>query len=187
MNDIRKEFNEKNVWRLGTVYDLTKYFNDLAREGKIIGVIDSKDKCIYEHGYFVCHDVWDTHIYRIQVGINAEYDDEPRTKIIEQEDIHHSDLMDYCIEKYGLNKDILTHFDEREYTGVLISRIGIKEVLKSIVEMDYNKGFENWDVTEFRYDRPLEDLIKRIDGGYGISKIDIDVDKEEDLEETMGL
>lgn len=49
-------------WPLGHVYDLTEYFNNLVKEGKIVGVGDS-----YENGYFVCNDVLDSHIYRIQV------------------------------------------------------------------------------------------------------------------------
>ena len=158
---------EDTVWKLGEVYDLTEYFNNLVKEKKIVGVGDS-----YKHGYFVCHDVWDTHIYRIQVGINSEYDEEPRTKIIETEDIHHEDLVDFCIDKYELNEDDFD-VDTREKIEILIEKIGLKELLKTIVEKDYDNGFENYDVDEFRYDTPLEHLIDVIDGGYGITKLDL--------------
>lgn len=163
--------NER-IWNLGHVYDLTEYVTGLAKIGKILGITDNNNNCCYEHGYFLCHDVWDTHIYRIQVGINSEYEDEPRTKIIETENIHHSDLLDYCIEKYELNGDLIRKtFDDRETIEILIAQIGLEEILKSLVEMDYDNGFENWEVNEYRYDEPLENLVKRIDGGYGITKI----------------
>ncbi len=161
----------ERVWKLGHVYDVTKYVNDLAQADKMVGIIHNDGTCIYEHGYFICHDVLDTHIYRIQVGINSEYEKEERTKIIESKDISHEDLVDFCIEKFELNK---TDFDvdTREKIEILIEKIGLQELLKTIVEMDYNSGFENDDVDEFRYDKPLEALIRRIDGGYGITKID---------------
>lgn len=182
MNNIKEQFNVGNVWILGSVYNLTEYFNDLVKNNKIVGVTNKEGKCCYEHGYFVCHDVWDTHIYRIQVGINSEYEEEPRTKIIETGNIRHSDLMNYCVDKYELDGDLIRkNFDVREFTGVLISQIGLKEILKSIVELDYDNGFENYDVDEFRYDEPLETLIKRIDGGYGIQDISMN-EQEEDYE-----
>lgn len=154
------------AWELGHVYDLTEYFDKMVKENKIVGV---GDNC-YKYGYFVCHDVWDTHIYRIQVGINSEYEDEPRTKIIETENIHHEDLVEFCIEKFELDEEDF-YVDTREKIGILISKIGLNELLKTIVEYDYEYGFENWDVNEFRYDEPLENLIEIIDGGYGITKI----------------
>ena len=157
-------------WKLGHVYDLTEYFDKMVKEKKIIGV---GDNC-YKNGYFVCHDVWDTHIYRIQVGINSEYEEEPRTKIVETENIRHSDLVEFCIEEYNLNEEITNAFDEREIIEVLIAQIGLKELLKAIVKYDYENGFENWDVDEFRYDASLESLIERIDGGYGITKINLE-------------
>lgn len=164
----------ERVWKLGHVYDLTKYFDDMVKANKIYGVGCSNSNNCYEYGYFVCHDVWDTHVYRIQVGINSEYKDEPRTKIIETENIRHGYLLEHCIEKYDLNEG-LREFDEREIIEVLIAQIGLKELLKSIVEYDYDNGFENWDVDEFRYDEPLDTLIDGIDGGYGITKIELEV------------
>ena len=155
-------------WKLGHVYDLTEYFDKLVKEKKIIGV---GDNC-YKHGYFLCRDVWDTHIYRIQVGINAEYEDEPRTKIIETENIPHEDLVEFCIERYELDEDDFD-VDTREKIEILISKIGLNELFKAIIKYDYSNGFDNWDVDEFRYDEPLENLIETIDGGYGITKIDL--------------
>lgn len=165
----------ERVWKLGHVYDVTKYFNDLVATDKMYGLKNRDGKCIYEHGYFLCHDVWDTHIYRIQVGINSEYEEEERTKIIETENIHHEDLVDFCIEKFELDEDDFD-VDTREKIEILIGKIGLQELLKAIVEKDYDNGFENYDVDEFRYDEPLEALIERIDGGYGITKIDLSIE-----------
>ena len=156
-------------WELGHVYDLTEYFDGMVKEKKIV---DVGDNC-YKYGYFVCHDVWDTHVYRIQVGINSEYEEEPRTKIIETENISHEDLADFCIEKYKLDEEGFFDVDTRKYIEILISKIGLNELLKAIIKYDYENGFENWDVDEFRYDEPLENLIESIDGGYGITKIDL--------------
>lgn len=154
-------------WGLGHVYDLTEYFNKQVAAGKIIGVGDA-----YKYGYFVCHDVWDIHIYRVQVGVNAEYDVEPRTKIIETENISNDDLLDFCIEKYNINHKI-TGSDARGFIDYLIALLGLETVLKTIVDVDYDRGFETYNVDEYRYDTSLEELIEDIDGGYGISKIDL--------------
>lgn len=161
------------VWKLGHVYDMTEYFDDLVKNKQIVGM---GDNC-YKHGYFICHDVLDTHIYRIQVGINSEYEKEDRTKIVETENIHHEDLVDFCIEKYDLDVDDFD-VDIREQIEILIQKIGLNELLKTIVEIDDMRGYENYDVDEFRYDTPLESLIEKIDGGYGITKY-------QELEENM--
>lgn len=159
----------KMKWSLGHVYDLTDYFDKMVKEQKIIGV---GDNC-YKYGYFVCHDVWDTHIYRIQVGLNSEYEKEPRTKIIEQEDIRHYKLLEYVIEEYDVPENLCDDIDERSYIDMLVAYMGIENLLKAILDCDYYNGFENYDVKEYRYDTPVETLIRDIDGGYGISKIDV--------------
>lgn len=154
-------------WALCHTINVTNYFNELVKANKITGT----DGC-YENGYYICHDTWDMHIYRIQVGINAEYEEEERTKIIEQENIRKDTLAEYCVEKYGLSPSIFSH-DKRNFVNILLRKIGIKEVLKSIVEIDYENGFETYDVQEFRYDTPIEELIEVIDSGWGITEIEI--------------
>lgn len=164
----------KDGWGLGHVVDVTQYIIDMSDANKIVGLKNKEGKNIYENGYFICHDVLDTHIYRIQVGINSEYDYEPRTKIIETNDISHEKLAEYCAEKFELG--YLSDIDVREVTDFLIHGIGVEKLLKAIVEIDYDDGFENCDVDEYRYDTPLSELINNIDGGYGITKIELALD-----------
>ena len=156
-------------WNLGHVYDLTDYFSKRAKD---IYCTDKNGEPYYK-GYYVATDVWDTHIYRIVVGINSEYEDEPRTKIIEQENIRHWNLLEYVIEEYDVPETLCDGIDERKYIDMLVAYMGIEDLLKAIFEYDADNGFENYDVEEYRYDTPIERLIEDIDGGYGISKIDL--------------
>lgn len=171
------------MFELGHCYDITKYITEKSDKKEIIGISNEKG-CLYQHGYFVCHDVNDTHIYRVQDGINSMYVKEVDTKIIEQYDIPHEDLLEFCIENYeeellrektgrlllvAENKDV----SPKEYTELLVSVFGFEKLLKIIVELDYENGFESSDVTEYRYNTPLENLIEKIDGGYGITKVDL--------------
>lgn len=174
------------MFELGHSYDVTGYVTEMANAKKIIGITNEKG-CLYQHGYYICHDVRDTHIYRIQVGINSMYEKEPETKIIEQYDISHEALLEFCIENY---EELLTkttagrkvliaeanQVDSRKYTELLLAAFGFEKLLKIIVELDYEDGFENSDVTEYRYNTPLENVIDKVDGGYGITKVDLTID-----------
>lgn len=175
--------SKTTVLKAGHCYDVTEYVTKLSDEKKIIGLGD-KGKCLYRHGYFVCFDVFDTHIYRVQVGINSKYETEPDTKIIEQYDIAHDELLEFCIENYNdkfINlydrggKEVLTAIEKnvsvKEYAGLLLDVFGLEEFLKIVVEFDAEIGFENTVTSEFRYDTPLDVLIRKIDGGYGITKV----------------
>lgn len=155
-----------NKMNIGHVFDMTEYFNQQVKDNKIIGIGES-----YKHGYYICRDVFDMHVYRIQVGINAEYEDEPRTKIIEQEDIPHDKLQEFC-EELGFFKNGFVCADVRDYPNAMIKIIGLENLLKAIVAYDYENGFGNYDVQEFRYDTPMSELIDIIDGGYGITKFE---------------
>lgn len=174
------------MFELGHSYDITGYVTEMSDEKKIIG-LGKKGECLYRHGYFICHDVRDTHIYRIQVGINSMYEKEPETKIIEQCDISHEALLEFCIENYeellikttAGRKALIAEanqVDSRKYTELLLAAFGFEKLLKIIVELDYENGFENSDVTEYRYNTPLADVIDKVDGGYGITKVELSVD-----------
>ena len=148
-----------NKFDLGHVFDLTEYAKKTFKGAD------------YSAGYFICEDTWDFHVYRIQIGINSEYEDEEDTKIVEQDDIHKSDLIEY-LEDEGIAT--LPEGDERividRYIGSNPERF--RQIAKAVADFDYDRGFENWDVTEYRYDEPIETLIEDIDGGYGITKLD---------------
>ena len=147
-----------NKFRLGHVWDCTEVFKQKVNNGEVVGV-GKGDEMIYRYGYFIIYDVLDFHVYRVQVGINAEYEDEPRTKIVEQWDISKADVL----EELGVDdyEDVRTAFDSLE-------EISIKEIVDTIIGLDC---FDNDDVTEYRYDTPLEVIYADIDGGYGITKL----------------
>ena len=159
---------------LGHVFDLTEYAKKTFKGGD------------FSAGYFICEDVWDFHVYRIQIGVNSEYEAEEDTKIIEEEQIHKSNLIEY-LEEEGIA--VLPDEDER---CVIDSYIGnnserFKQIAKAVADYDYDNGLENWGVEEYRYNTPIEDLLEDIDGGYGITKLDEDfneVASEEATEET---
>lgn len=160
----KTNINKFYDWKLGHVIDVTDYFNFLTDSEQIIGT----NNC-YKYGYFIANDVWDTHIYRIQVGLNSQYNPEPDTKIIEMYNISHEDLLDFCKEEYDIS--INKYIDLRSSIASLIYKIGIDKLLKIIIHYDYDNGFDNWDIKEYRFNTPLTELISNIDGGFGISKI----------------
>lgn len=161
--------NNITNWNLGHTFDVTDYFNYLTKTNQIIGTNDC-----YKYGYFICRDVWDTHIYRIQFGLNSNYESEPDTKIIETYNISHEELIDFCKEEYDIS--INTSIDIRNTINALLHRIGLPKLLKILIHYDYSNGFDNWDVYEFRFNTPLSKLIFNIDGGFGITKINLDGD-----------
>ena len=158
-----------NSWQLGHVYDVTHYFNYLTQTNQIVGTNDC-----YKYGYFISHDVWDTHIYRIQFGLNSNYESEPDTKIIETCNIPHDELLEFCEEEYDIFLD--KYIDVRKIIDELLHLVGLPKLLKILISYDYSNGFDNWDVDEFRFNTPLSELISLIDGGYGITKIELDGD-----------
>lgn len=147
-----------NRFRLGHVWDCTEVFKQKVNNGEVVGV-GNGDEMIYRHGYFIIYDVWDFHVYRVQVGINAEYEDEPRTKIVEQWDVSKEDVLE-ALDVYDY-EDVRTVFDSLE-------EITVKEIVDAIIELDC---FDNDRVEEYRYDASLEEIYADIDGGYGITKL----------------
>lgn len=147
-----------NRFSLGHVWDCTEVFKQKVESGEVTGV-GKGDEMIYRYGYFICYDVLDFHVFRVQVGINAEYENEPRTKIVEKWDVSKEDVL----EELGVSyyEDARTAFDDLE-------EISIKDIVNAIIGMDC---FDNDDVTEYRYDASLEEIYADIDGGYGITKL----------------
>lgn len=147
-----------NRFRLGHVWDCTEIFKQKVNNGEVVGV-GKGDEMIYRYGYFIVYDVWDFHVYRVQVGINAEYEDEPRTKIVEKWDVSKEDVLEALdVHDY---EDVRTAFDSLE-------EITVKEIVDAIIELDC---FDNDRVEEYRYNASLEEIYTDIDGGYGITKL----------------
>ena len=151
-------------FRLGHNYDVTEYVKQFSYYAS-----DSLAK------YYICNDVWDFHIYRIIVGFNSEYDEEPRTKLIEQTDVSKQEVREAVEE--DLNMGIVCG-DIRNFPSVLINAdfedMGFKSIIKSVVDLD---GGDNDDLKEYRYDTPIEELISDIDGGYGITVLDANLNE----------
>lgn len=147
-----------NRFSLGHVWDCTEVFKQKVESGEVIGV-GKGDEMLYKHGYFIAYDVLDFHVYRVQVGINAEYESEPRTKIVEHWDVSKEDVLrELGVDDY---EDARTAFDSLE-------EISIKDIVNAIIGLDC---FDNDNVTEYRYDTSLETIYANIDGGYGITKL----------------
>ena len=114
---------KKNI-EFAKYYNVTKYFNSLVNEGKIIGVNKT-----YENGYFVCQDTNDFHICRIQVGINSEYEPEPKTKIVELYDISKEDFNDFV-----LNRGLLFSSEVISVCSPLKGMRKVKETSSNIIK-----------------------------------------------------
>lgn len=151
-------------FRLGHNYDVTDYCKK-----------DGCGKEFYEK-YYICADVWDFHVYRIVVGYNSEYEEEPRTKLIEVGNIDKRDVLEAVEE--DTNMGISDYTDIRKFPDILISAdyedMGFKSIIKAVVDLDCG---DNDDLKEYRYDAPIEKLIKDIDSGYGITVLDADLNE----------
>lgn len=153
-------------FRLGHNYDVTEYYN------KVRGKYSDCAK------YFICADVWDFHVYRIVIGYNSEYEVEPRTKLIEIENISKYEVLE-AVEK---DLDMIIAIDSmKKFPSCLIDAdfedMGFKSVIKAVVNLDFG---DNYDLKEYRYDTPIEELIRDIDAGYGITILDADLNEVEE-------
>lgn len=95
--------------------------------------------------YFVQYDTWDFHVFRIMKG---DYDGNQDIYTLEMDNISKSDIINELnIELGGL--DIRQAFD---YIDEL-------DAIKTVVEFDVNRGFENWD---FKTADSLEEALELI-------------------------
>ena len=152
-----------NYFRLGRVYDVTERWK-----------MKHPNDDFYANGYFICADVWDFHVYRIVVGFNSEYEEEPRTKLVEQGDISKS----YVLRNLELER-FTQHHDIRDFPDAFVTQPDddlCQEWFKKIIDavMDEDCG-DNDDLKEYRFDAELADLRYDIDGGYGMTVLDKDL------------
>ena len=152
--------------RLGHNYDVTEYFKKFGC---------GSDSCVK---YYICADVWDFHVYRIVVGYNAEYEEEPRTKLVEECLISKRDVLEAVEEDMNMT---IGYGDIREFPDCLIEvdyqDMGFKSIIKSVVSLDFG---DNFDLKEYRFDTDIEELIDDIDAGYGITVLDVDLNEVEE-------
>ena len=154
--------NTKSGFELGHVYDVTSY---VKKENNVSAGYTK---------YYVSSDVWDFHVYRILEGFNSEYEKEPRTKLIEQGDIHKREVLEEMETEFGmLFSGDIRNFPNRTFENETTDD-WIKEIIKIIIDLDDG---ENEDVLEYRYDTPIETLISDIDGGYGITVLDAELNE----------
>lgn len=154
-------------FRLGHVYDVTEFYKANGGDNMFAK-------------YLLCNDVFDFHIYRIVVGYNSEYDVEPRTKLIEQSDISKWEVMAE-LERQNSRTKIYVD-DSRNFPteiNVISDNMDIKEnwfklVIKAVINSD---TYDNDALNEYRFDTPIEELLNDIDGGYGITVLDKDLNE----------
>lgn len=154
----------EDKWPLGHVYDLTECFTNKVINKEIVGAN-------YEHGYFVCRDVWDIHVYRVLSDTNSDFETEEGTWLVEQNDIRYNKFVDF-LEEIGIisNRLVYNHLDEREMLDKLLRQLSLKTILHAIILYDYDSGFENYDNEEFS---SHASCIEAIDDGYGITVVNM--------------
>lgn len=130
-------------------------------------------------GYVICSDTWDFHVYRIQIGLNAQYDEDEDTSIIEQDKISNRNVAEWLEEKFETE---IPYMDERSLPPYLVREFGLDEVLKAVFEKDVDNGFENWDVYE-HYTTDIDDMKHIIEDIWGITEIKIDENDNKESED----
>lgn len=144
----------------GIYYDATKLLNEMLDKGELRSY--TKDYC---KKLYICNDTLDIWVARIQEGYNEKYEQEDGKWLIERNDIDKNELYDYLREKFGNGA---TEITSRRMREDYINKLPIKDVLKAIIQLDDEKGLENYDSKECD---SLEEAIDILDGGYGILEL----------------
>ena len=132
------------------IFDCTDYLKELVKTHRI-----PNDCSMYEKGYLIkLVSNEELHIYRIQTDINADYEKERGTTIVEFQRYNAANIFDaFAI----YPNDIITLTDpKRTYN------MNLREILKMIIEYDENHGFESWSITEYHKRKNMSDILKTI-------------------------
>ena len=132
------------------IFDCTDYLKELVKTHRI-----PNDCSMYEKGYLIkLVNNEELHIYRIQTDINADYEKEHGTTIVEFQRYNTANIFDaFAI----YPNDIITLTDpKRTYN------MNLREILKMIIEYDENHGFESWSITEYHKRKNMSDILKTI-------------------------
>ena len=120
-------------------------------------------------GVYVSMDIFYAHVYRIVKGYNEEYEKEDGTYLIEQENIHKSDVVEKILKLRGRSPlTVKKVISNRIEVNKIINNATPKEVIWAALSLDNDNGLETYRVYECH---SLEDAIELIDDGYGIIEI----------------
>ena len=97
-------------------------------------------------------------IYRVQTGINKDYDDEDGTTIVEYQRLHLTTILkEQALHIYADN--IVDLADPKQMYNMSLRRI-----IQRIVDYDESHGFENRTITEYKKCVYFNEVLKDIQG-----------------------
>lgn len=141
-------------------YDATKLVDDMRRNEEIDSYpTRENDKFV---GVYVCMDTNDFWISRISKDLNADYDHEEGTYLVERNKFDIYAVADKLFELYKkrLPTTLNKHACHRYF-----DKFKSKDICRAVIFLDDFDGLSNWDNYEAN---SLEEAIDIIDGGYGI-------------------
>ena len=123
------------------IFDCTEYMLELIDKKML-----PEDCRMYHNGYIIKFPNYEEiNIYRVQHDLNAEYEEEPNSVIVE-------------MQKYDVYTvfNSYTHMMQRDNTYLLELlnpnnrfHITLRDAVKRIIEFDQNSGFETWSITKY--------------------------------------
>jgi hypothetical protein len=147
-----------------------KYYNVTGLVKKMIeqGKLDCYSDCIDSlAGVYICSDIRDFWIARINKELNDEYEEEDGVYLIERNKIDNWDV----IEKVG---EVFNKSTPRQYTRMdmhnFINDASERMLFESVLMIDDFNGLENWD--NYQCDG-LEEAIETIADIYGIEEFKV--------------
>lgn len=141
--------------KFATYYNVTNRMKELMKE-KALTSFNIFTK------YYVCQDVHDFWICRVQENLNIDYEPEDGTYLLERHQIDHYDFITFLEETQACEVDDITN---RQKKDSFLNGLSLSLVVDHLLLLDEKTGFENDDCDDFEC---FEDCEETIDDGFGI-------------------
>ena len=145
-------------------YDVTKLAENMLKDKKLNCYSDIMKELA---GIYICSDINDFWICRIQKNLNEEYEYEEGTFLIERNKIDNWDVIDKVCELRG--RKTYVKCDKVTMNNFIDTESEIK-LFEAVLTIDDERGFENWDCSQHD---SLEECLVILADIYGIEEIDV--------------
>ena len=145
-------------------YNVTSIIKDMIEKEEIYGYSNAKE--LNYEGVYVCRDTNDFWICRINKGVDEDYE-ESDGYLVERNMVSVINVTEKLEEIYIIQAPnfYVNKFSWKNAIHKYLSKFTTEQIVKVIILLDEENGFENWDYCEAE---SLEEAIEIIDGGFGI-------------------
>lgn len=138
--------------------DCTKFIKELVTAGKL------DRECLMYTQYIIAFSGdknSEIEIYRVQTGVNSDYDDEDGTTIVEYRKYSNLTevLRENCFNIHIYASNIIDLADPKQSYN-----LSLRDIIQLIVNDDETHGFENRTITEYKKCVYFSEVLKDIQG-----------------------